>query len=396
VIQRALLLAILFTSVAAAASRAAEQSPPFPVPEPTAKVIPNDHTRYLRNLLRVRDGGAVRLKARTELDPVTGTHVVVPYQLNDTLFITANHATIEVEGMVLIDWVGPPDRPAIVNTGTWFTTFGGPGYIKLMCWKKNPLHTGYVQRNRPLADQKKDLRAATRNTVSNLLVISGDWGGLLHDGFRIEPAPGEFRKRESDRNNEWHEFANCTSLGAGHAGFHIPDNNTMSLENTLTRCFFGSNGDVAEEMPRFGIKVVSGTLHVTGARFSGNQLDIFLVRLNRPMHFTDCTSERSLRMYDETRHPQGQRLDFVRCAFYSPNAPADREVMTFRKGGRRRVGIDVEFLLLHKPGEAPVQPVIRSEKGEQVLFVHPATDAEVVSGNSPLPTPIDPKELLPF
>jgi hypothetical protein len=106
----------------------------------------------------------------------------------------------------------------------------------------------------------------------------------------------------------------------------------------------------------------------------------------------DWMSENSLRMFDCGRLPAElfQRIDFVRCSWNSEFIPADREVFTYRQGGTATVGLDCLFT--HMPDR---KPIVRMER-EGTVRVHPATNAEVVVGESPLAVPVHAKELLPF
>src|SRR5688500_14744025 len=224
-------------------------------------VVPTKDTLELRQMFSAADGEHKRITPKVGNDPVTGRRTAVAYQVNDTIHITANGATFAVEGTVSIDWKGPDDRPAFLVNGCSYTVIGGPGYIRVNCRSDKPLHSGVVMRNRSLADQARDKRACTSNTFHRIQIAESDQGGLLFDGFRVE---GGTADRKTDRNNDLHRFVECLSIGAGHAGFHIPDGNTQSYQILLQECWFMSNGNKPEEFSRFGIKVVSGSVHVKG------------------------------------------------------------------------------------------------------------------------------------
>jgi hypothetical protein len=352
-------------------------------------IMPTSDTLELRRMFSAADGEHKRITPKHGIDAGTGRRSTVPYQLNDTIHITANGATFTVEGTVSIDWKGPDDRPAFLVHGSTYTTVGGPGYIRVNCRSDKPLHSGVVMRNRSLAEQARDKRACTSNTFNRIQIMESDQGGLLFDGFRVD---GGTADRKTDRNNDLHRFVECLSIGAGHAGFHIPDGNTQAYQILLQECWFMSNGTNPEEFSPFGIKVVSGSVHVKGGGAGRNQLDVLIVRNSRPMVVEDWMSENSERMFDTARLPAElfQRIDFVRCSWNSEFIPADREVFTYRMGGREAVGLDCLFT--HFPER---KPIVRMEK-KGTVTVHPATEGEVVLGESPRPAPIHAKEMLPF
>jgi hypothetical protein len=357
--------------------------------ERAAAITPTGDTLELRRMFSAADGEHKRITPKFVNDPLTGRKTAVAYQVNDTIHITANGATFAVEGTVSIDWKGPADRPAFLVHGCTYTVVGGPGFIRVNCRSDKPLHSGLVMQNRSLAEQERDKRACSGNSFVRIQIAESDLGGLLFDGFRVE---GGTADRKTDRNNDLHRFVECLSIGAGHAGFHIPDGNTQAYQILLSECWFVSNGAKPEEFSPFGIKVVSGSVHVKGGGASRNQLDIFLVRNSRPMVVEDWMSENSERMFDTARLPAElfQRIDFVRCSWNSEHIPADREVFTYRQGGTAAVGFDCVFT--HFPDR---KPIVRMEK-KGTVTVHPATNGEVVVGESPRPSPIHAKELLPF
>lgn len=346
-----------------------------PMTRPVA-VVPTEDTIILRQMFRTHDGGSKVIRPKGPGQA---------WQVNDTVTIDANWGTFIINGTVGVDWKGPPDRPLFIVNGTSYTTIGGPGYLRVNCRSDRPLLDGLVMRNRSMEDQARDRRACTENTFIRIHIAESDPGGLLRDGFRVE---GGTADRRTDRNNDLHRFVECHSFGAGHAGFHIPDGNTQAYDIGLINCRFGSHGTKPEEFSPFGIKVVSGSVQIKGGGANRNLLDLFIVRNSRPMVVTDWMSEQSVRMFDMARSPNAQRIDFERCSWNSEFLAADREVFTYRKAGVGCVGVDVLFTTL-------VRPILRTET-EGALVVHPVTNADLVTGESALPVPVEAGEMLPF